>query len=255
MATPESSCPGWPGIPARWTSSAKSAIGSALGHASHVWFTLSHGIFNEVYYPRVDQACVRDMGLIITDDGGFLSEEKRDAESSVKWLAPGVPAFRVTNTCRQGRYRVEKTVLADPHRDVVFQHTRFTALKPAAGRYHLHVLLSPHLGNRGADNTGWVGDYKNTPMLFAEREATALALALACSAPWRKRSAGFVGTSDGWQDLHQHGRMTWEYARAENGNVALTAEVDLEGGDFVLALAFGRNAAEAGNRARAALQD
>jgi glucoamylase len=39
----------------------------ALGNKSHVWFTLSHGIFNEIYYPRIDQACVRDMGLIVTD--------------------------------------------------------------------------------------------------------------------------------------------------------------------------------------------
>jgi glucoamylase len=51
--------------------------------------------------------------------------------------------------------------------------------------------------------------------------------------------------------------MTWEYTRAENGNVALTAEIDLEAtnGEFLLVLGFGRNAAEAGNRARAALQD
>lgn len=48
--------PGWPGIPAKWTSSAKSGVGTALNAASRVWFTLSHGIFNEIYYPRVDRA-------------------------------------------------------------------------------------------------------------------------------------------------------------------------------------------------------
>jgi glucoamylase len=48
--------PGKPGIPARWTSSAKSGVGTALSRASHVWFTLSHGIFNEIYYPRLDHA-------------------------------------------------------------------------------------------------------------------------------------------------------------------------------------------------------
>ena len=56
--------PGRPGSPPRWTSSAKSGVGTALNSQSRVWFTLSHGIFNEVYYPRVDQACIRDMGLI-----------------------------------------------------------------------------------------------------------------------------------------------------------------------------------------------
>jgi len=56
--------PGWPGIPPRWTSSAKEGVGTALNPASHVWFTLSHGILNEIDYPRLDQACTRDMGLI-----------------------------------------------------------------------------------------------------------------------------------------------------------------------------------------------
>ena len=84
---------GWPGIPGRWTSSAKSGVGTALASTSHVWFTLSHGIFNEIYYPRIDQACIRDMGLIVTDGANFFSEEKRDAHSGVRWLADGVPAF------------------------------------------------------------------------------------------------------------------------------------------------------------------
>ncbi|HLK35511.1 MAG TPA: hypothetical protein VKU41_02080, partial [Polyangiaceae bacterium] len=59
--------PGWPGIPGRWTSSAKTGVGTALNRVSRVWFTLSHGILNEVYYPHLDQACTRDLGLIVTD--------------------------------------------------------------------------------------------------------------------------------------------------------------------------------------------
>ena len=40
--------PGWPGIPPRWTTSAKSGLGTSLRTDSRVWFTLSHGILNEV---------------------------------------------------------------------------------------------------------------------------------------------------------------------------------------------------------------
>src|SRR6202035_182183 len=69
--------PGWPGISPRWTSSAKSGVGTALNLNSRVWFTLSHGILNEVYYPRVDQACTRDLGLLVTGANGYFSEEKR----------------------------------------------------------------------------------------------------------------------------------------------------------------------------------
>jgi glucoamylase len=247
--------PGWPGIPGRWTSSAKSGVGTSLNAASRVWFTLSHGILNEVYYPRVDNACTRDLGLLVADGREYFSEEKRDTTSQVSTLAEGVPAYRLVNTCTQGRYRTEKEILTDPQRDVVLQRTHFVPLQGALGDYHLYALLASHLGNFGSGNTAWTGDYKGTPMLFAERDG--YALALACSVPWLKLSVGFVGTSDGWQDVHQHKQMTWTYSRAENGNVALIGEVDLRAseGEFVLALGFGRNAAEAGHRALASLLD
>lgn len=255
MRTPNRSAPGGPGIPARWTSSAKTGVGTALSNKSHVWFTLSHGIFNEIYYPRIDHACVRDMGLIITDGADFFSEEKRDAGNEVEWLADGVPGFRLVNTCRDGRYRIEKQIVTDPHRDTVLQRVQFIAQQGALSDYHLHVLLAPHLGNQGSGNTAWLGEFEGTPLLLAQREGNALALA--CSAPWTKRSVGYVGSSDGWQDLKAHKQMTWEYTRVENGNVALTAEIDLtkSQGDFVLALGFGKDPDEAARNAIASLRD
>ena len=42
----EQSTPGWPGLPARWTSSAKSGIGT-LSAVTVVSGSLSHGILNE----------------------------------------------------------------------------------------------------------------------------------------------------------------------------------------------------------------
>ena len=247
--------PGWPGIEPRWTSSAKQGVGASLSPASRVSFTVSHGIFNEIYYPRVDQACTRDMGMMVASDDDFFSEEKRNADHKVSSLAPGVPAYRLTNTCVVGRYVIEKEVLTDPHRETLLQHTRFTALQGSLSSYRLYLLLAPHIGNRGRENTAWVGDYKGVGMLFAERDGTCLALA--CSCPWLTRSVGFVGVSDGWQDVSLNKRMTWSWERAESGNVALTAEVDLASseGEFVVALGFGRNSAEAGNRALASLSD
>ena len=247
--------PGWPGIAPRWTSSAKSGVGTALTGESRVWFTLSHGILNEVYFPRVDKACIRDLGLVVTDGSSFFSEERRNAHSAVSTLAPGVPAYHLVNTCLHGRYRIEKTVVSDSKRHVVLQRIRFTALMGSLADYHLHPLLAPHLGNFGADNTAWIGDYKGVPMLMAERDGNGLALA--CSVPWLGRSAGFVGFSDGWQDLVRNKRLTWFYSRAEKGNVALVGEVDLhaENGEFVLALGFGGNASEAAQHALASILD
>jgi glucoamylase len=218
-----------------------------------VWFTISHGIVTEVYYPGVDTASTRDLQLLVADGHEFFSEEKRDTESNVSYAADGVPAYRVVNTCKKGRYRIEKEVIADPRRSVVLQQVHFI---PGGGQlrdYCACALLNPHLGNQGADNIATVGDYKGIPMLFARRGG--LAVALACTAPWKKRSAGFVGDTDGWQDLSRHRRMTWEYGRAENGTVALTGQIDLEAcdGRFILALAFGHDEAEAGHRAHASL--
>jgi glucoamylase len=251
----DSSAPGWPGISPRWTSSAKTGIGTALNQTSRVWFTLSHGIIDEIYYPREDHACTRDMGLIVTAGTDFFSEEKRHTSQRVEMPAAGVPAYKLTNTCLEGKYRIEKEIIADPRRDVILQRTNFSVLQGRMEEYHVYVELAPHLGNKGTNNTAWTGDYKGVPMLFAERDG--VALALACSAPWLKRSAGFVGASDGWQDLNQHNHMTWIYTRAENGNVALTGEVDLQGsgGEFLLALGFGSNTFEAGQRALASLLD
>ena len=247
--------PGCPGIPARWTSSAKSGVGTSLSSESRVWFTLSHGILNEVYYPRLDQACIRDMELLVSDGKDFFSEEKRQAQSQVETLADGVPAFQLTNTCNEGRYRIHKTILTDPGRDVLLQRIRFEPLQGSLDDYHLYVLLAPHLGNHGAGNTAWVQDYKGLPVLNAQREE--IALSLACSIPWLKRSVGFVGVSDGWQDVFQHKQMLWEYNHADDGNLALTAEIDLAAcnGEFILALGFGLTPAEASLRARASLEE
>ncbi len=247
--------PGWPGIPARWTSSAKSGIGAALQPRSRVWFTLSHGILNEIYYPRIDQACTRDLGLIVTDGNSFFSEEKRDANSTIRPIAEGVPAFIVTSGCTQGRYQIEKLVFADPRRDVVLQRVTFRAIAGSATDYRIYALLAPHLVNKGAGNTAWVGDYKGVPMLFAEGGGTALALG--CSAPFVAGSVGFVGVSDGWQDLRKHFELRWRYDVARNGNVALVGEVGLVQCDshFVLALGFGRTAAEAALRVRISLDE
>jgi len=44
------------------------------------------------------------MGMIVTDEAELFSEEKRDTESSVRWLADGVPAFGLVNTGHGGRY-------------------------------------------------------------------------------------------------------------------------------------------------------
>lgn len=246
---------GWPGIEAKWTSSAKSGVGTSLNSTSKVWFSVNHGILNEIYYPQVDQACTRDLSMIVTDGKDFFSEERIHTSHRVKLLANGVPGYHLTNSCKRHHFRIEKEIISDPLRDTLLQRIKFFPTDKKRKDFKLFSLLAPHLGNRGSGNNAWVNSYKGVPMLFAQRGDTALALA--CSIPWKKCSAGYVGVSDGWQDLMLHKQMNWEFERADNGNVALAGEIDLEEaqGSFVIALGFGRNPEEAGQRARASLME
>ena len=238
--------PGAPGIKAKWTSSSKSGIGKALDADSTVAFTISHGILNEIYFPREDIACIRDMEFLVTDGNDFFSEEKRDTKHIIKRMSTGVPAYQIINTCIHKKYQIKKEIISDPYRNTVLQNVSFKSATKT--KLQLYALLSPHLNNKGNNNIGWIDNYKGIPMLFAKNDE--LFLAVACSLSWLKRSAGFVGVSDGWNDLEQHKKMEWEYTNADKGNIALTGEIDIsKHQNFVLAISFGRNAEEAASHA------
>ena len=253
--TPDAShAPGAPGAPPTWSSSEKDAVGTSH-FSSRVWFTIGHGILNEVYWPRVDRPQIRDLGFIVADDDGFWSEVKRDAEREVRCLEPGVPAIIATH--RHPRYTLTLRICADDHADVIHVEARLDDARDAAdpGRaahpLRLYPLLAPHLGFSGLHNSAWTGTYKGRPMLFARTGPSALALA---SDPGPARqSVGYVGTSDGWQDFATNGRMAWTYETTDAGNVAGMTEIVLADGVARLALGFGTRPEEAGLEACAAL--
>ena len=243
--------PGWPGISPRWTSSAKSGVGTALSPVSRVWFTLSHGILDEIYYPRVDQACTRDFGLIVTGDDGFFAEEKRDCSFEIAALEDGVPAFRLVNTHTGGRFRIIKHVLTDhARRRGGPAHPARGAERPAAAPVRPARAASGQW--RGAQHRLDRRPTRATACCSPRATARASRSAARCRS-WRARSASSV-SRDGWQMLQRSGWLTEEYDRAADGNVALTAEIASPEIEFRLALGFGRSAPEAGFRVRASLQ-
>ena len=79
---------GGPGHEPRWTSSVKDAVVTAYSGSSRIWFTCSHGILNEIYFPRIDHPQVRDMGFLLTDGETFVHEEKRHMKSSFEYIDP-----------------------------------------------------------------------------------------------------------------------------------------------------------------------
>ena len=135
-------------------------------------------------------------------------------------------------------------MLPDPLRETLLVRYELTG-----DNVTLYALLAPHLGPDIRDNTAWVDGA--TGALRAQ--GGDVHLCLLASGGVTRASAGFVGVSDGWQDFHAHEEMTWTYARAAHGNVALTAELaDNEG---VLALGFASSEAGARTRARSSLAE
>ncbi len=252
----EEYAPGGPGVEAKWTSSMKSGVGTSLSGASRVWFSISHGVLNEIYYPRVDQACTRDTEFLVTDGEAFFSEEKRDTEQKTEHLSEGVPGYLLTNKCMQGKYTITKKIISDPFRDSLLQYIKFTPAKNKIKQPHLYILLAPHLGNKGSGNTAWVGKYKGTEMLFAERDGHALAIA--SSIGWINRTVAFVSQKDPWHDLKENKQLTETYLKAENGNVTICGEVKVNSSKptgFTVAIGFGTTYAEAAQRALASILD
>jgi glucoamylase len=226
---------GAPGIEPRWTSSAKEGVGTAYHTSCRLWFTLSHGIINEIYYPRVDQPNTRDFQFLISDGETFCHEEKRDLDHLVEYPERDCPLYRLTNSERQGRYRLVKHVLADPHHSVLLVHTRVEIFDESLrGKLRLYALLAPH----GAGNSARCCEIGATTLMHAQRND--VHLLTGCTSGFSRRSVGFVGSSDGWQDLTRNLKMDWEFRKAEKGNIALTGEIDLPaGGEFTVAVACG----------------
>lgn len=246
MARP---APGSPGIPPTWSSSAKDLVGSSLGPA-RLWFTTGFGIVNEVYYPRIDNPQIRDLGFIVADDAGFWCEVKRRGRYSLETPAPGIPAPRIVH--RHERFELALRIVADPLRDALLLEVALegdAALRP-------YALLAPHVDGTGSGNVAEVARHGGRCVLRASRAADGsnwLALAAVDAVQrdgWGRVSAGYVGTSDGWQDFSRNGAMRWRYGRAGPGNVALTGELPRR---CVLALAFGASPEAAATLAIGAL--
>jgi len=241
MATLENSpvATGGPGIAPRWTHSAKDVVGTAYSTASRVWFTVSGGVISEVYFPTLDQPQIRDLQFVVSDGETFFHNAHRNLESTTEYLGEHGLGVRITNADPEGRYRIIMEVIADPHQASVLIDTCLEGDPDLLPRLHLYAVLAPHLEVGGWGNNGNVARIAGREFLTAHKGETWLALA--ATAPFVNRSCGYVGTTDGWQDLASDFRMDYNFAAASDGNIALTGEIDLSAGyRFTLGLAFGR---------------
>jgi glucoamylase len=230
---------GAPGVEPRWTSSKKDAVVTAYSASSRVWYTISHGTLNEVYYPTIDWPQVRDMELLFTDEETFFHEDKRDLKYDFQYIDHGAPVVRVCASDLGGRYTVTKEFVADPHHPVVLMNVKITGDEAVLSRLKCYVLLAPHMNGGGAGNSARSISVAGRRCLLAWK-GTHNSLAMGADCGFTRSSCGFVGTSDGFQDLSSHMRMEWHFGSAENGNIAVMGEVDVaRNREFTIALAFG----------------
>jgi glucoamylase len=229
---------GSPGVEPRWTSSEKDAVSTAYAASSRVWFTVSHGTLNEIYYPTIDRPQTRDMELLFSDGETFIHEDKRDFEYDFAYIDSCAPAVRVAATDPEERYTVTKEFIADPHHPVVLMNVKFTGDEAVLSRLKCYVLLAPHLNVGGAGNSARSIDVAGDRCLLAWKGGTSLAMGADCG--FTRSSCGYVGSSDGYQDLIKDMQMNWQFGQALNGNIAVTGEIDVAvHREFTIAIAFG----------------
>jgi len=278
---PSGSAPADGMIQARWSSAHKQFFGTAYeaydsqnsysdqsptGPISRVWFTGATGVLTEVFWPSVDTAQVIDSQFLVSDGKSFFFEERQNSQTKVEWLGKGIPAFHVTNSDPQGRFTIEKTIFADPDRDVVVQRVRITRAVPGLKFYYLHkpAVSNTPMGNSAQVSLGSKADVSGPHLrgtsvlpagLYAWQDQQAQAVIF--SAPLKQVSAGFTGVNDGYQDIHAHQGMTYSFETAPVGNVTVTAWIDLPEtvgiSDFDVALGFGTTTQQAGLTAQASL--
>jgi glucoamylase len=219
---PHGEAPGRPGIPPTWTSSSKDMVSTALG-SSRLWATFGFGVVNEVYWPSTGLPQIRDLGFIIATPDGWV-EVKRAQRYILSTPKAYVPLPKVVH--EGDHYRLELEFLPHPWRDVLLIRYRLDGDKAK-----LYALLAPHLAGERHDNTAWAAKDMSA-------QKGGVALCLQSDSGFSRTSAGYVGASDGWQDFSRNGAMTWTYAEASNGNVALTGELPQTSGTLALGFAY-----------------
>ena len=230
---------GAPGDQPLWTHANKEGVGTAFSMGSRIWFTIWRGILTEVYYPTVDRPQLRDLEFLFSDGNGLFLEEKRDFDHRTERLAPS-QGYQITVEDPEGRFSFKKEIIAEPTRPCVLLHTTIQGNEKFLRTLKTYVLCAPHLEVGGAGNDAFVVEVSGRQLLVAEKENRWLALGASCG--FSLLSCGYVGHSDGFSDLSQNHKMTFEFDEAKNGNVALTGELDLaQTREFTLGLAFGES--------------
>src|SRR6185369_6278856 len=180
--------PGAPGTASDWVPGDKDGFGTARGTASKVWYTLSRGTLNEVFYPRIDTPSLRESQFVVTDGSTFTDREDRDSTHQVQLLSSSSLTYRLVNTAKSGNWRITKTFVTDPARSSVLEDVTFESL--TGKEYQLYLLHDVALSMTGNDDRGVTGA---GPSLLSSDGTNASAVVT--SPALAQTSSGYLGSS------------------------------------------------------------
>lgn len=225
--------PGGPGRDAQWATAGKQGVGTSAGLMSPLWFTLAQGVMTEAYYPNVTTANVHLLQFIVVNPKTKKVEtEQDDAVHSVSVTSPDSLSFQQVNKAKGGSWTISKSYVADSQRDAIMVDVRFDAKDPAL---KLYVYYDPSLGNSGMHDSG-----------YSARSGLAawdgqVASYLTFSSEIEEVNTGYLGVSDGLEQLKRFGNIESPNKKADSGNVVQMARI-VTPEHFTMALAFGSDA-------------
>ncbi len=260
--------PGAPGAPPVWAYSAKTGIGSSYeqyvdgayrpnpvtGDVSKVWFSLSQGIVTETMFGLIHQAQIKDAQMLMVGPD-FVDSEQYDMDSEISYLhtddkgRPLSPAYKIVNTDKDGKYRIEKHVFTDPDQQTLLVRYSFSASQ--AGIRPV-LTVNPHINNDGLNDKAW----SKGGALYAGDAGTFMTVQ--SSRTFEQTSVGFVGKSDATTDSVDF-KLDDQYTSTgdNTGNVSLTgvlAELPTDKSFTTdLAFGFGYSEQDANNAAKKTL--
>ncbi|MDC7677479.1 glucan 1,4-alpha-glucosidase [Asticcacaulis machinosus] len=256
-----------PGEVSPWAYSAKQGIGASYeaykdfhysddattGKVSKVWFSLADGVVTETMSGLIHEAQIRELQIAIAGKG-YVALETTDTTSKIEYIhtdpdgRPLSPAYRLTNTDKEGRFVIVKDIFTDPDHQTLMMRVTVKALKGPVTPY---IVLDPSVANTSGDDQG-----RASPTALQAFEGDA-ALSLKASVPFKKASVGFTG-KDGLASLlttQKLGKLSSDTGGVK-GNIRLIGELApvTTTTTFDVALGFGSTTAAADAQAAATLK-
>jgi glucoamylase len=206
---------GSPGLRPNWSSAEKTHIGTSLEKTakSPVWFTSSQGILTEVYYPTIDTAQIKDSQILTTDGQSFVSLEKNLRHTN-SILSPA--NVILINSDPANRFSISHSYYTSPDSPILIDEMTINA---NVDGLKFFLLTNPHINNTGASDSSMVDEDG-----FTIREDQTQ-LKITSHPGFRKKSVGFIGSSDGYQDISRDFQMDYNFLTATLGNTAVTGEL------------------------------